>query len=128
VALLERRRLLLTENIEALGEAFGSVRIDDGSGSMPSSCSPITSIATLPPNDWDYSNALAFDQVVIRPRHRVGRAVVKRRQMKHERGVWQRRFRELRSSTSTTFTSIRLSMGWVRRIADWFAFAFPSIL
>ena len=41
----ERRRRLLTENIEALREAFGSVALDDRSGSMLSSYSPITSIA-----------------------------------------------------------------------------------
>ena len=45
VALLERRRRLLTENIEALRDAFGSVRARRPFRMMPSSYFPITSIA-----------------------------------------------------------------------------------
>jgi hypothetical protein len=59
-------------------EAFGSVRARrpfriDAIVILPDY---LHCLWTLPPNDFGFFNPLAFDQVVIRARHRAGRAVI----------------------------------------------------
>jgi hypothetical protein len=76
--LLERGRRLLTENIEALREAFGSVR-----ARRAFRIDAIVILPDLPPLPLDvtterfrFFKPLALDQVVICPRHRAGRVVI----------------------------------------------------
>lgn len=93
VALLERRRRLLTENIEALREAFGSVRARrpfriDAIVILPDH---LYCLWTLPPNDSDFSTRWRLIKSSF-ARAIAGRAVINPKAMKHERGVWQRRF------------------------------------
>jgi hypothetical protein len=70
VALLERRRRLLAENTEALREVSVPYAIEYRFG---------------------FFNPVA-DQVVIRPRHRSGRAVTNPKANETRKDVWQGRF------------------------------------
>ena len=96
VALLERRRRLRNKNVEALREAFGSVRARrpfriDAIFILPDH---LHCLWTLPPNDSDFSTRWRLIKSsfarAIAPEERLST----RRQTKHERGVWQRRFWE----------------------------------
>ena len=96
VASLERGRRLLTENIEALREAFGSVR-----ARRPFRIDAIVILPDHPPvplevttERFGFFNPLAFDRVVFARAIAPGERLSTRRQTKHERGVWQRRFWE----------------------------------
>jgi putative transposase len=96
VALLERRRRLLAENIEALREAFGSVRDrrpfrTDAVVILPDH---LHCLWTLPPNDSDFSTRWRLIKSSFARAIAPGERLSTRRQMKHERGVWQRRFWE----------------------------------
>lgn len=90
---------------------------------MPSSYSPIASVAfgRLPPNDSDFSTRWRSIKSSFARAIAPGERLSNRRQTKHERGVWQRKFWEhaiqdhgIVTRTSTIFTSIRSSMaGWL---------------
>ena len=96
VTLLERRRRLLTEYIDALRAAFASVRVQrpfviDAAVILPDH---LHCIWTLPEGDADFSGRWhaiksAFSRTL--PKHE---RLTTRRIAKGERGIWQRRFWE----------------------------------
>jgi putative transposase len=96
VALLERRRRLLTENIDALRDAFRAVR-----RARPFTIDAIVVLPdhlhclwTLPPDDADFSTRWRLIKASFARRIEPGEYLSVRRQKKQERGVWQRRFWE----------------------------------
>lgn len=94
VALLERRRRLLTEHIDALRSDFRTVRMQrpfriDAIVVLPDH---LHCLWTLPPGDADYSTRWrliksAFSHAIV-----PGERLSDRRKTKQERGIWQRRF------------------------------------
>ena len=96
VALLERRRRLLTEHVDALRAAFAAAKARrpftiDAAVILPDH---LHCIWTLPENDTDFSirwHAIksAFSRSLPREE-----ALSARRVVKGERGIWQRRFWE----------------------------------
>jgi putative transposase len=96
VALLERRRRLLTEHIDALRAAFASVKARrpftiDAAVILPDH---LHCIWTLPENDTDFSirwHAIKSTFSRSLPKEE---ALSARRVVKGERGIWQRRFWE----------------------------------
>ena len=96
VNLLERRKTLLVDHIDALRTALATTRernpfVIDAVVVLPDH---IHAVWTLPPGDADFS--LRWRLIKQRfarglPKHERIRAV---RQARHERGVWQRRFWE----------------------------------
>jgi len=128
VALLERRRCLLTENIDTLREAFRSVKKQ-----RPFKIEAIVilhdhlhCIWTLPPNDTDFSTRwrlikTSFSRSII-----PGERLSTRRQFKQERGIWQRRFWEHAIRNQKDFDNHTdyihynpVKHGLVKRVADW---------
>ncbi len=96
VALLERRRHLLTEHIDALRAAFVSVRRQrpfhiDAIVVLPDH---LHCLWTLPPDDADYSTRWRLIKASFARTLAPGERLSARRQQKGERGVWQRRFWE----------------------------------
>jgi len=128
VALLERRRRLLTENIEALREAFGSVRARrpfriDATVILPDH---LHCLWTLPPNDLDFSTRWRLIKSSFARTIAPGERLSTRRQTKHERGVWQRRFWEHAIQDQRDYDTHLdyiyfnpVKHGWVARVPDW---------
>lgn len=128
VNLLERRRRLLVEHVDALRAAVRIVRDRqpfhiDAWVLLPDH---LHCLWTLPPGDADYSRRwkaikTAFAKAV--PREELLSDV---RRANHERGIWQRRFwehtvRDERDYAAhmdyILFNPVR--HGWVERVADW---------
>jgi len=128
VALLERRGRLLTENIEALREALRSVRDRrpfriDAIVILPDH---LHCIWTLPPNDADFSTRWRLIKSSFARAVAPGERLSIRRQMKHERGVWQRRFWEHAIRDQGDYDAHLdyihfnpVKHGWVPRVAEW---------
>ena len=128
VAILERRQRLLTDNINALREAFRAVRRRrpfriEAVVVLPDH---LHCIWTLPQGETDFSTRWRLIK------GRFSRAInTKERQSqsrirKHERGIWQRRFWEhvIRDERDLAahidyihYNPVR--HGWVKRVMDW---------
>ena len=128
VALLERRRRLLTDNIDALREAFRTVRTQrpfriDAIVILPDH---LHCLWTLQPNDADFSTRWRLIKSAFARAIAPGERLSIRRELKRERGIWQRRFWEHairnQSDFDAPFDDIHdnpVKHGWVRRAADW---------
>jgi len=128
VALLERRRALLTEHIGALGEVIRSVR-----ARRPFAMNAIVvlpdhlhCIWTLPPDDADFSTRWRLIKTAFARRVPATERLSARRAAIGERGVWQRRFWEhaIRDAVDYErhvdyihFNPVK--HGHVRRAVDW---------
>jgi len=96
VALLERRRRLLTENIDDLRAVFSGARRRrpfriDAIVVLPDH---LHCIWTLPPGDSDFSARWHDIKARFAARVPKGERLSARREKKGERGIWQRRFWE----------------------------------
>lgn len=128
VNLLDRRRRLLVEHVEALRAAVRNVRNRqpfhiDAWVVLPEH---LHCLWTLPPGDADYSRRwkaikTAFAKAVQREE-----SLSAVRRARHERGIWQRRFWEhtIRDERDYAahmdyihFNPVR--HGWVERVVDW---------
>ncbi|MGQ0593818.1 MAG: REP-associated tyrosine transposase [Gammaproteobacteria bacterium] len=128
VALLERRRRLLTENIDALREALRSVHIQrpfriDAVVVLPDH---LHCMWTLPQNDADFSTRWRLIKSAFARAIASEERLSSRRQAKHERGIWQRRFWEHAIRDQRDFDAHLdyihfnpIKHGWVSRVADW---------
>jgi putative transposase len=128
VALLERRRRLLTAHINALRAAFRSVHIQrpfhiDAIVILPDH---LHCIWTLPPNDADSSTRWRLIKSSFARAIAPGERLSSRRRTKHERGIWQRRFWEHVIRDQRDFDAHLdyihfnpVKHGWVSRVADW---------
>ncbi|UZR30413.1 REP-associated tyrosine transposase [Methylococcus mesophilus] len=128
VALLERHRRLLTEHIDVLREAFRSVRNQrpfriDAVVILPEH---LHCLWTLPPNDADFSIRWRLIKSSFARAMAPGERLSARRQVKQERGIWQRRFWEHAIRDQRDFDAHfdyihynPVKHGWVRRVADW---------
>lgn len=128
VALLERRRRLLTSHIEALREAFASVRAErpfviDAMVVLPDH---LHCIWTLPPDDADFSSRWHAIKARFSRSSPKGERLSPRRTAKGERGIWQRRFWEHAIRDETDFERHAdyihynpVKHGHARRAADW---------
>jgi putative transposase len=128
VALLERRRCLLTTNIDALRQAFRSVHNQRPFRSDAIVILPdhLHCLWTLPPNDADFSTRWRLIKSFFTRAIAPGERLSARRQMKHERGIWQRRFWEHAIRDQRDFDAHidyihynPVKHGWVPRVADW---------
>lgn len=128
VNLLERRRRLLVEHVDALRAAVRTVRAHqpfhiDAWVVLPDH---LHCLWTLPPGDADYSRRwkaikTAFAKAV--PREELLSDV---RRANHERGIWQRRFWEHTVRDDRDYAAHMdyihfnpVKHGWVKRVADW---------
>ncbi|HSA46945.1 MAG TPA: transposase [Candidatus Competibacteraceae bacterium] len=128
VALLERRRHLLTEHINALRTAFTSVRRQrpfriDAIVVLPDH---LHGLWTLPPDDADYSTRWRLIKASFARSIALGERLSDRRQQKGERGIWQRRFWEHAIRDPQDFEHHcdyihynPVKHGLVTRVADW---------
>nr|WP_193399823.1 transposase [Immundisolibacter cernigliae] len=96
VALLERRRRLLVENIGTLREAFRGVRhrypfTIDAIVILPEH---LHCVWTLPAGDADFSTRWRLIKAAFARGIAAGERLSERRQRTGERGIWQRRFWE----------------------------------
>ena len=96
VALLERRRRLLVENIATLREAFRGVRhrypfTIDAIVILPDH---LHCVWTLPAGDADFSTRWRLIKAAFARGIAAGERLSERRQRTGERGIWQRRFWE----------------------------------
>ncbi len=96
VTLLERRRKLLTENIDHLREVFQAVRrrrpfTTEAIVILPDH---LHCIWTLPPGDADFSTRWHDIKARFAAQIPPGERLSPRRLQKGERGIWQRRFWE----------------------------------
>ncbi len=144
VNLLERKRRLLVEHIDALRNAFRIVKQQrpfriDAIVILPDHLHStawkqevgqrrerLPSIWTMPPDDCDYSTRWrliksAFSGT-IEPVERLSR----RRQVKSERGIWQRRFWEHAIRDQDDFDRHLdyihynpVKHGWVEKVSEW---------
>ncbi|KKW68812.1 transposase [Lampropedia cohaerens] len=128
VALLERRRRLLTDHIDILRDAFRQVRRD-----RPFSIDAIVilpdhlhCIWTLPEGDADFSTRWRLIKTRFARQLPTGERLSLRRQRKGERAIWQRRFWEhtIRSEAERAaivdyihFNPVK--HGHVQRVRDW---------
>jgi len=128
VALLERRRCLLTENIDTLREAFRSIKTQ-----RPFKIEAIVilpdhlhCIWTLPQNDTDFSTRWRLIKTSFSRSIVPGERLSTRRQLKQERGIWQRRFWEHAIRDQRDFDNHLdyihynpVKHGLVKCVADW---------
>lgn len=128
VALLERRRQLLTDHIEDLRAVMRDARerrpfIIDAIVVLPDH---LHCIWTLPPNDSDFSTRWHDIKARFSARIPSGERLSKRRRIKGERGIWQRRFwehlirneRDLQQHIDYIhFNPVK--HGYVNRVVDW---------
>ncbi|MDB5970429.1 MAG: hypothetical protein JWQ90_2879 [Hydrocarboniphaga sp.] len=96
VALLERRRSLLTDHADTLRASFHQVRRKrpftvDAIVVLPDH---LHCIWTLPAGDADYSTRWRLIKAAFSRSLDAGEPLSARRQLKQERGIWQRRFWE----------------------------------
>ena len=94
VNLLERKRHLLVEHIEALRNAFRIVKQQrsfriDAIVILPDH---LHCIWTMPPDDCDFSTRWRLIKSAFSGTIEQGERLSRRRQVKSERGIWQRRF------------------------------------
>lgn len=128
VNLLERRRRLLVEHVDALRAAVRTVRDRqpfhiDAWVVLPDH---LHCLWTLPPSDADYSRRwkaikTAFAKAV--PRDELLTDV---RRANHERGIWQRRFWEHTIRDERDYAAHMdyvyfnpVKHGWVKQVVDW---------
>ncbi|MEW5912296.1 MAG: transposase [Thermodesulfobacteriota bacterium] len=128
VALLERHRHLLTENITTLREAFRAVRCErpfriDAIVVLPEH---LHCIWTLPKDDADFSTRWRLIKGRFARTMPSGEPRSPRRMQKAERGIWQRRFWEHLIRDERDFAAHvdyihynPVRHGWVGRVADW---------
>lgn len=128
VALLERRLKLLTENIDSLREAFGVVKAERPFGIEAIVILPdhLHCIWTLPPGDVDFSTRWRLIKSRFSRGLATGERLSERRQLKQERGIWQRRFWEHAIRNQQDFDAHfdyihynPVKHGLVLRVADW---------
>jgi putative transposase len=128
VVLLDRRRALLTRNIDLLRDAFRQTRRDrpfriDAVVILPDH---VHCIWTLPEADTDYPTRWRLIKSrfsrAIEPTERLSQRRIKKR----ERGIWQRRYWEHvirdQADMSRHVDYIHynpVKHGWVRRPGDW---------
>jgi len=96
VALLERRRRLLTTHVEALRAAFGEVRCRhpftiDAIMVLPDH---FHTAWTLPPGDSDFSTRMRLIKSTFNRAIPATECLSDARRARGERGIWQRRFWE----------------------------------
>jgi len=128
VALLERRRALLVEHIDDLRAAFRAVRMHWPFRTEAIVVLPdhLHCIWTLPAGDADFSNRwFLIKRQFLRGIPR-GEPLSRRRQVKGERGIWQRRFWEHVIRDEDDFAAHvdyihynPVKHGHVHRVADW---------
>lgn len=96
VALLERKRSLLTDNIESLREAFRRIHASRPFTINAAVVLPdhLHCIWTLPLNDADYSTRWRLIKTRFARNVPTGERLSARRHKAGERGIWQRRFWE----------------------------------
>ena len=128
VTILERRRKLLTENLDTLREVFKSARrrrpfTIDAIVILPDH---LHCIWTLPPGDADFSTRWQDIKARFAAQISRGERLSARRVQKGERGIWQRRFWEHvirderdyeRHVDYIHYNPVK--HGHVRRVADW---------
>lgn len=128
VALLERRKQLLTEHIGLLRRSFVEVRRTrpfqlDAIAVMPDH---LHCLWTLPPGDPDFSMRWHAIKTGFSRGIEPGEHLSERRRKKNERGIWQRRFWEHairdeidfeRHADYIHFNPVK--HGYVSRVADW---------
>ena len=128
VALLERRRRLLTDHIESLRQIFAEVRrrrpfIMEAIVVLPDH---LHCLWTLPPDDADFSSRWQAIKASFSRGIKSGERLSARRLKKGERGIWQRRFWEhvirneqdfARHADYIHFNPVK--HGHVSRVADW---------
>ncbi|MDR3415700.1 MAG: transposase [Nevskia sp.] len=128
VALLERRKSLLTEHIDLLRQSFVEVRSArpfrvDAIAVMPDH---LHCLWTLPPGDADFSMRWHAIKTAFSRGIEPGERRSERRWKKNERGIWQRRFWEHtirdecdfeRHADYIHFNPVK--HGHVPRTADW---------
>ncbi|MCE5232471.1 MAG: transposase [Mizugakiibacter sp.] len=128
VALLERRRRLLTEHIDLLRQALADVRRArpfrlDAIAVMPDH---LHCIWTLPPDGADFSSRWHAIKAGFSRGIPAGERLSERRRKKGERGIWQRRFWEHAVRDERDFERHAdyihcnpVKHGHVSRAADW---------
>ena len=128
VALLERRRSFLTENVDLLRQCFAEVRRAkpfhiDAIVILPDH---LHSIWTLPPEDADFSSRWHAIKARFSKGIEPGERLSERRQEKGERGIWQRRFWEHVIRDEQDFERHAdyihynpVKHGYTKRAADW---------
>jgi putative transposase len=128
VALLERRRRLLTAHIDALRAVFRSVHTQrpfriDAIVILPDH---LHCIRTLAPDDADFSTRRRFIKSSFSRAIAPGERLSSRRRTKHERCIWQRRFWEHAIRDQRDFDAHLdyihfnpVKHGWLSRFADW---------
>jgi len=94
VNLLDRKKHLLTENIDLLRHAFRTIKQQkpfhiDAIVILPEH---LHCILTLPENDDDYSGRWRAIKKIFTKQLPKGEHLSKSRLKRHERGIWQRRF------------------------------------
>ena len=128
VNLLERKRRLLVEHIEALRNAFRIVKQQrpfriDAIVILPDH---LHCIWTMPPSDCDYSTRWRLIKSAFSGTIEPGERLSRRRQVKSERGIWQRRFWEHAIRDQVDFDRHfdyihynPVKHGWVERVSEW---------
>ena len=128
VALLERRRRLLTEHIDALRDAFQKIKRERpfNFGAFVILPDHLHCLWTVPENDTDFSTRWRLIKSHFTRAIEPGERLSPRRQQKKERGVWQRRFWEHAIRDQRDFDAHLdyihynpVKHGWVSRAADW---------
>ncbi|TXH64915.1 MAG: transposase [Lysobacteraceae bacterium] len=128
VNLLERRRRLLVERIEALGHAFRRARADRPYTMVACVVLPdhLHCIWTLPEGDADIANRWRQIKLDFSRSVPADERLSHRRQAKAERGIWQRRYWEhlIRDECDLhnhiDYIHLNpLKHGLVARVADW---------
>jgi putative transposase len=128
VNLLERERRLLVEHIDALRNAFRIVKQQrpfriDAIVILPDH---LHCIWTMPPDDCDFSTRWRLIKSAFSGTIDPGERISRRRQVKSERGVWQRRFWEHAIRDEEDFDRHfdyihynPVKHGWVKRVSEW---------
>ena len=128
VAILERRRKLLTENIDALREAFRQVKRERPFqfGAIVIRPDHLHCLWTLPENDTDFSTRWRLIKSNFARAIAPGERLSSRRQQKKERGIWQRRFWEHAIRDQRDFDTHLdyihynpVKHGWASCVRDW---------
>ena len=128
VALLERKRQLLTHHIKPLREAFRTVRAKrpfhiDAIVVLPDH---LHCIWTLPTDDADFSTRWRLIKSAFARAIEPGERLSERRVHKNERGIWQRRFWEHVIRDDEDFAVHMdyihynpVKHGWAQQVAKW---------
>lgn len=128
VNLLERKRRLLVERIDALRNAFRIVKQQrpfriDAIVILPDH---LHCIWTMQPDDCDYSTRWRLIKSAFSGTIEPGERLTRRRQVKSERGIWQRRFWEHAIRDQDDFDRHLdyihynpVKHGWVEKVSEW---------